>query len=397
MSGGDVVSVRLAERPASRLEPIRRPPAMSGCRIGSTRCRCCASIWRISAIFALAVMLTVTAVTHADHGPPTKPRRAWKSIRRAKCSPWKAAPRRSSDAEYLETEAQVLQTDDLAVEVIRSLHLDQNPELVGNGKPKGIAMLPPRLPRSIAAIHHTGKIALAQFPFRLKVRRDTASRLIHGRLLQPRSRSWPHWSPTPWCRPSFEDTFQTRHNAIMKSSEWLSKQLDDIRSKMETPAAPWPNSRGPSEFRTWKATRAPTPSIWANSAGSTPGRSRRGSRCSPCSRTENGNPDSLPEVRNSPVVQQLSQKLAEQRAELSQTLVVYGKNHPTAKKLQSQVDELQSQLNGQKRPSSIRYEGQLCRSRSAGAADGSGDERHHQRNRTDGRNTPRSRKKFRLK
>ena len=37
-----------------------------------------------------------------------------------------------------------------------------------------------------------------------------------------------------------------------------------------------------------------------------------------------GNPDSLPEVRNNPVVQQLSQKLAEQRAELSQALVVYG-------------------------------------------------------------------------
>ena len=31
-----------------------------------------------------------------------------------------------------------------------------------------------------------------------------------------------------------EDTFQTRHNAIMKSSEWLSRQLDDIRTKMET-------------------------------------------------------------------------------------------------------------------------------------------------------------------
>ena len=45
----------------------------------------------------------------------------------------------------------------------------------------------------------------------------------------------------------------------------------------------------------------------------------------------------------------MSSKLAEQRAELAQTLVVYGKNHPTAKKLQSQVDELQSQLDGQKK------------------------------------------------
>ena len=64
---------------------------------------------------------------------------------------------------------------------------------------------------------------------------------------------------------------------------------------------------------------------------------------------QNGDPDSLPEVRNNPVVQHSEPELAEQRAELAQTLVVYGKNHPMARKLQSQVDELQSQLDAQKR------------------------------------------------
>ncbi len=38
----------------------------------------------------------------------------------------------STDAEYLETQAQVLQSDGVAIDVIRKLHLDQNPELVGN-------------------------------------------------------------------------------------------------------------------------------------------------------------------------------------------------------------------------------------------------------------------------
>ena len=43
-------------------------------------------------------------------------------------------------------------------------------------------------------------------------------------------------------------------------------------------------------------------------------------------------PIRLPEVRTNAVVQALSQKLAESRAALSQALVVYGSNHPTAKK-----------------------------------------------------------------
>ena len=61
------------------------------------------------------------------------------------------------------------------------------------------------------------------------------------------------------------------------------------------------------------------------------------------------NPDSIPEVRTNSVVLQLSQKLAESRAALAQALVVYGANHPTAKKLQSEVDELQSQIEIQKK------------------------------------------------
>ncbi len=54
-------------------------------------------------------------------------------------------------------------------------------------------------------------------------------------------------------------------------------------------------------------------------------------------------------MRTNQVVQQLSQKLAEDRAALAQALVVYGTNHPTAKKLQSEVDELQAQVDIQKR------------------------------------------------
>ena len=69
-----------------------------------------------------------------------------------------------------------------------------------------------------------------------------------------------------------------------------------------------------------------------------------------------GSPDVLPEIRNNPVVQQLSTKLAEQRAELSQVRVVYGPSHPNVKKLQSQVDELQSQLEHKKQPCWVRSE-----------------------------------------
>jgi len=57
----------------------------------------------------------------------------------------------------------------------------------------------------------------------------------------------------------------------------------------------------------------------------------------------------LPQVQSSSLIQQLTQKLTEVRAELAQARVIYGGNHPNVKKLESQANELEAQLNGQKR------------------------------------------------
>ena len=69
-----------------------------------------------------------------------------------------------------------------------------------------------------------------------------------------------------------------------------------------------------------------------------------------------GGVDSLPQVRENPVVQKLTQTLADVRAQLSQDLVIYGINHPNTKKLQNQLAELgetaQHTEEGSARPAS---------------------------------------------
>ena len=182
------------------------------------------------------------------------------------------------------------------------------------------------------------------------MKRDTASRLIQIGFSSHNPEFAAQVTNTV-VQTFIEDTFQTRHNAIMKSSEWLSRQLDDIRAKMETSskaladyqAIGWHRRRGDGDKSTY------TEHMGELSRQYTTAESDRIQIQSLLHNMQNGDPDSLPEVRNNPVVQTLSSRLAEQRGELAQTLVVYGKNHPTAKKLQSQVDELQSQLDGQKK------------------------------------------------
>jgi capsular exopolysaccharide synthesis family protein len=57
---------------------------------------------------------------------------------------------------------------------------------------------------------------------------------------------------------------------------------------------------------------------------------------------------SLPQINSNPVVQELTKRLAEAKAELSETRAIYGTSHPNTQKLQNQADELQTQLSAQR-------------------------------------------------
>jgi len=220
------VSVQLGERSTSRIEAAV-PAGDSRVSDWLHALEVLQKRWRYSAAFALVVMLTVIAVTYLM--TPT-----YEATARIEIDPpgevfsldGGAAV---SDAEYLETEAQVLQTDNLAIDVVRKMHLDRYPELTGDTKDL-VATVPS--PSDAEQLTAAEKAALAGFRARLKVKRDTSSRLIQISF----SSHDPEFAApvTNAVVGTFiEDTFQTRHNAIMKSSEWLSRQLDDIRAKME--------------------------------------------------------------------------------------------------------------------------------------------------------------------
>ena len=58
-----------------------------------------------------------------------------------------------------------------------------------------------------------------------------------------------------------------------------------------------------------------------------------------------GRNDDLPQMKDSPLIQQLTQRLVDSRAQLAQALAVYGGNNPQVRKLQQQTAELDKQLN----------------------------------------------------
>ena len=87
-------------------------------------------------------------------------------------------PGDSSDAEYLETQAKMLESDELALGVIRKLHLDHDPDFVNTSKPNQNLADTGHANETPVRLTSRENAALTTFRTRLKVRRDTSSRLI---------------------------------------------------------------------------------------------------------------------------------------------------------------------------------------------------------------------------
>jgi len=255
-----------------------------------------------------------------------------------------AAP---TDSEYLQTQAQKLKSNELAVEVIRSMQLDRNPEIVSKRKVR-MASTTVSLASSSIQLSPAESDALRAFQDRLKVTRDTGSRLIQISF----SSHEPALSSlvTNKLLDTFiEESYSTRHDAIVKSTQWLSRQLDDIRKKMDE------SNRALADFQRTNAI-ADTGEKGNTVAEEMADLNRQLTQAQAdriqlqafLARERETSPDTLPQVRSNPVIQQITQKLAEVRADLAQSEIIYGKNHPNIKKLQSQAHELEAQIASQR-------------------------------------------------
>jgi capsular exopolysaccharide synthesis family protein len=252
----------------------------------------------------------------------------------------------NSPAEYIATQAKNLQSDQLALRVIRILNLAQNPDFAGKMAVKEgeTGVVSPDNPQLTVAETQ----ALKTLQKRTVVNRDVTSRLVYVSV----GAHDPVLAATvtnTLVKQFIERDYRLRHEAILQSSEWLQKQLEDIRQRMEKSnqtLADFQKTSGIAALGDNQNTFAEQ--MTELNRQLTQAQADRIQLQSYLSKFNGQASSSLPQISSSPVVQVLTQKLAEVRADLAQNLAVYGKNHPTVKKLQNQADELQQQLEAQR-------------------------------------------------
>src|SRR5581483_11908152 len=246
----------------------------------------------------------------------------------------------SGSQEYLDTEAKNLESDELAVSVIRALHLDGNPEFVSGGKDSQSRAVDQN--NAAPTLTPAENAALRAFHSRLKVTRDPTSRIITVSF----AAHSPQLAATvvnTTLQMFIDRTYQNRHNSIVKSSDFLSAQLEDIRKKLDDSnkaLAAFQEKTGIADIDDTKSTFSEK--MADLSKQQTEAQGERVQLASVLGGVQGDHPDALTEVHSNPIVQDLEKQLAETRAELRKTEVVYGENHPNVKKLQNQADELQA-------------------------------------------------------
>ena len=148
--------------------------------------------------------------------------------------PFKDNASNPTDEDYtiaMETQVRILHSDNLAMRVIRKLGLDNNPSFTGVQKPQTPAGELPTTSPSIDTREETKLIDT--FRNGLKVATVSNTRLIEIHYLNSNPRLAAD-IVNGIVSSYIEQNYQTKFESAMQTSDWLSRQLADLKLKVET-------------------------------------------------------------------------------------------------------------------------------------------------------------------
>jgi capsular exopolysaccharide synthesis family protein len=302
--------------------------------------------WRLSVVFAVVVVGIVTLSTLMMKPLYEPQARVEVDPPGAEVFSLQGNNNSGAATDYMETQAQNLQNDELTLEVIRKLHLDQSPYF--GADPNAVSGEHKPVTEGAVPLTSAENRALYVFKQSRKISRDAASRLITVSVSA--SNPLVAASVTNTLVSMFiERDYTLRNNAISQSSKWLQSQLEDIRQRMDN------SNRALNTFETDNgiSTIGDNQNRFSEqmvelSRQLMQAQADRIQLQSYLGELDGVQGSSLPQINNNPVVQELTKRLAEVKAEIAETRAIYGGSHLNTKKLQNQADELQSQLKAER-------------------------------------------------
>jgi succinoglycan biosynthesis transport protein ExoP len=301
--------------------------------------------WRLGALFAGAIFIAIAIVTYSITP-------VYESTARLEIDPPGSEAFSlpdnppAVDEDYRNTQSEILKSDALAIAVIRKLHLDRNATIVGrNTSARAVA------PSGNYAtqLTPTENIALRYYQEHVSVSLVRKSRVLEVKFATADPRLSAQVVNT-LVDLFIEGNYKARYDAIMHASEWLSRQMDDIREKAASSNQALVNyqkARGIVEVDEKQSSVSQKIADLNHQLAQA--ETDRIQLEAYLNGIHNGRQESLPQIRENPMMQALTQRLIEGKAELSQALAIYGEKSPNVQKLEHHIDELQSQILAEER------------------------------------------------
>ncbi|HTS04185.1 MAG TPA: polysaccharide biosynthesis tyrosine autokinase [Candidatus Eisenbacteria bacterium] len=136
------------------------------------------------------------------------------------------------DPSELDTEVKILQSDLLALQVIRELNLDRRPEIADQAPPAPSSSLD-LSPDPLQSDPARASSMIGSFKGNLRVNLSPNTRIVEVHYRSPDPQMAANVVNT-LMQTYVENNFKARFESTMQASDWLSKQLVDLQMKVET-------------------------------------------------------------------------------------------------------------------------------------------------------------------
>ena len=269
------------------------------------------------------------------------------------------------DPTDLDTETRILQSDILALQVIRQLNLDKRPEYGGQSAPQPNLVADPLQNDSKRTT-----ALLGGFKGNLKVSLIPNTRIIeiHYRSTDPTLAA----SVVNTLAATYvEQNFKTKFESTMQASDWLSKQLVDLQMKVETSQEKLVRYQKEHEILGIdEKQNIITQKLDELNKELTSAESERMEKEAIYRMTQTGDPDAvasavtsapvatLAGTGSSPLLDKLHQQQADLKIQVAELSTQFGPAYPKVAQLNSQLKEIENQIQVETRKAVDHLRGQ---------------------------------------
>ncbi len=244
---------------------------------------------------------------------------------------------------YIETESKILTSATLANQTVKSLKLEQDPRF--GGQPENASTLQVAAP-SDAALSPSpalgtllGGLSVSRVPNTrlLDVSFTTTDPQLAAKVVNAHVTNF------------IEQNFRSRYQATTQASTWLTGQLDELKSKVETSEDARINYERANQIWTIDEKEdVTTQKLGDLNKELTEAQADRINKEAVYQLAQSGNFDAIPAVRESPVIQDVLKQQTALSAQYTEALNQYGPKFPRVLRLQEQIADLDQIITREK-------------------------------------------------